>query len=183
MEKNITYALFGGSFDPPHLGHKEIIKKILEQQIANQVIVVPTYLNPFKKSFAAPPNLRLKWVKDSFNLKGVEVSDFEIKQERPVATIETLEHLSKDKNIKYIVVGSDNLKSITKWKNFEKLNNQITWIVASRRGFDIDTSMLNSAKILPIDIDVSSSEIRSGKKLEFLDKNIKDEVLKFYSIS
>ena len=55
-------AIFGGSFDPIHKGHLEIIKKATK--IADKVIVIPNYLNPLKNSFSAPAELRLKWLKN-----------------------------------------------------------------------------------------------------------------------
>jgi len=175
------YALFGGSFDPPHKGHFEIITKALE--IANKIIVVPTFLNPFKNSFSASPNKRLEWVKKSFNLANVIISNYEIEQNRPVYTIETLEALSKKYPIKYIIIGADNLKSLEKWYNFEDLNSKITWIIATRNKEKLDTSKLKSFKIIDVDKDVSSSEIRAGKKLEFLDKKIRKEVIDEYKLT
>jgi nicotinate-nucleotide adenylyltransferase len=180
LSKSITYALFGGSFDPPHLGHKEIIKKALDY--ANKVIAMPTYLNPFKNSFNAPPQKRINWVKKSFNFKNVEICDYEIKQNRAVYTIESFKHLSKIKNIKFIIIGSDNLKDITKWKNFKELNNSVTWLVANREGFILNTSALKNFIILNLNINVSSTQIREGKKLNFLDEKIRDDVLNFYKI-
>ncbi len=176
-----SYALFGGSFDPPHLGHLEIIKETLK--IANGVIVVPTFLNPFKKSFSAPPKKRLEWAQKSFNLPNVIISQYEIEQGRPVYTIETLKALSKEYPISYIVIGADNLKNIQKWKNFEALNSTITWIVASRNKEPLDTKALRDVITISVSKDVSSSEIRAGKKLEFLDEKIKQEVIDEYKLT
>jgi len=180
MKQNVRYAIFGGSFDPPHLGHKEIIKKSLE--ITDRVIVVPTFLNPFKSSFSVEPKKRLEWVKKSFDFKNILVSSFEIEQKRAVYTIETYEALNKIFNIKYIIIGADNLKNIEKWKSFEALNSKITWIVATRDREHLNTSKLNSFQVIDVSIDVSSSEIRSGKKLDFIDKNIRNKVVKEYGI-
>ncbi len=44
-------AIFGGSFDPIHTGHIKIIKKALKELDIDYIILVPTYLNPFKKEF------------------------------------------------------------------------------------------------------------------------------------
>ena len=183
VQKNATYALFGGSFDPPHLGHLEIIKKALELESVDKIIVMPTYLNPFKNSFSVEPKKRLAWAKEAFNLRGVEVSSFEIEQNRAVYTIESFKHLKKELNLKYIIIGADNLKSITKWSNFEYLNSQICWIVATRDGQKLELNSLREYILLNISIDVSSSEIRDGKKLEFLNKKIKSQVLLEYNIN
>ncbi len=182
MQRNATYALYGGSFDPPHLGHLEIVKEVLKLKEVDRVLIVPTYLNPFKKSFSVEPNIRLEWVKEQFDLENVEISSFEIEQNRAVYTVETFKELSKEFNIKYIVIGADNLRSITKWKDFEYLNKQITWIVATRANSKLELSAFRSYILLNIDINVSSSEIRKGKKLQFLDKKIKSQVLLEYNL-
>ena len=181
--QSVTYALFGGSFDPPHIGHKEIIKKALDIKDVDCIIVVPTYLNPFKDSFNLNPDIRYELAKESFdNLGCVEFSTYEIEQKRSVYTIETYKELSKTKNIKFIIIGSDNLKSITKWKEFDYLNNKITWIVATR-GKNLPKNIpLKSYKIINLDIDVSSSEIRANKKLDFIDKKIKSQIIKHYKL-
>ncbi len=238
MQKKPAVALFGGSFDPPHLGHLEIVKKVLALKEVDKVLIVPTYLNPFKSKFAVEPKKRLLWVKEAFDMPGVEMSDFEIKQKRPVYTVETVKELGKKHNIKYIVIGADNLKSITKWKDFDYLNDNFIWIVATREGRELnpkfalaDTSSalvignrgtevkprrtlrvrlrFPPAPLLPstnasdassnakfglnleplkqyilIDIqkDVSSSEIREGKKFDFLIEKIKPQVLLEYNL-
>ncbi len=183
MQRNATYALYGGSFDPPHLGHLEIAKKVLELKEVDKLLIVPTYLNPFKNSFSVEPNVRLEWVKELFNLENVTVSSFEIEQNRAVYTVETYKELSKEFNIKYIVIGADNLKSITKWRDFEYLNRKVSWIVATRANSKLNLSALKSYILLNINIDVSSSEIREGKKLQFLDKKIKSKVLLEYNLT
>ena len=183
MQENATYALFGGSFDPPHLGHLEIVKKALELEDVDKIIIVPTFLNPFKDSFSVEPQKRLSWVKKVFDLKNVEISNFEIEQQRAVWTVETLKFLSKTKNIKYIIIGADNLKSITKWREFNYLNSKITWIIATRANEKLHLDALKNYKILNLDIDVSSTEIRSGKKLDFLDKKIQEQVVLEYNLN
>jgi len=176
-----AYALFGGSFDPPHLGHKEIVLKALE--VAKKVIIVPTYLNPFKNSFTVSPQKRLSWVQKSFEHPDIIVSDYEIKQNRAVYTIETFNALKKKYPIEYIIIGADNVKTLHKWRDFEVLNSKITWIIATRNQEEIDTSRLKKFKIIAVDKDVSSSEIRAGKKLEYLDEKIKKEVIDEYKLT
>ena len=87
-------ALFGGSFDPPHAGHNAAVKAILSSLRPDLLIIMPSFLNPFKKSFSAPPQLRLRWCRALWNdAPGVEVSDYEISQNRPVPTIQSVKFL------------------------------------------------------------------------------------------
>ena len=87
-------ALFGGSFDPPHAGHDAAVRAILSSLKPDLLIIMPSFLNPFKKSFSAPPQLRLRWCRALWNdAPGVEVSDYEISQNRPVPTIQSVKFL------------------------------------------------------------------------------------------
>ena len=182
MKKDVTYALFGGSFDPPHLGHSEIIKRVLELKDVDRVLVVPTFLNPFKSSLNAQSKTKLEWVKEVFNFKNVIVSNYEIEQARAVYTVETFRELSKIYKIKYIIIGADNLSTLPKWREFDFLNSKVCWIVVTRDDIELDFSYLREYKTLPISIDVSSSKIRDGKLLEFVDEKIKSQVLLEYNI-
>ena len=87
-------ALFGGSFDPPHAGHAAAVKAILSSLKPDLLITMPSFLNPFKKSFSAPPQLRLRWCRALWSdTPGVEVSDYEISQNRSVSTIQSVKFL------------------------------------------------------------------------------------------
>lgn len=87
-------ALFGGSFDPPHAGHDAAVKAILSSLKPDLLIIMPSFLNPFKKSFSAPPQLRLRWCRALWgDTPYVEVSDYEISQNVPVPTIQSVKFL------------------------------------------------------------------------------------------
>ena len=87
-------ALFGGSFDPPHAGHDAAVKAILSALKPDLLVIMPSFLNPFKKSFSAPPQLRLRWCRALWSdAPHVEVSDYEISQNRPVPTIQSVKFL------------------------------------------------------------------------------------------
>ena len=87
-------ALFGGSFDPPHAGHDVAVKAILSSLKPDLLVIMPSFLNPFKKSFSAPPQLRLRWCRALWSdASHVEVSDYEISQNVPVPTIQSVKFL------------------------------------------------------------------------------------------
>ena len=62
-----TIALFGGSFDPPHLGHKAVVDAILSTLDVDEVVVMPAYLNPFKSKVYASGSLRFQWLQKIFS--------------------------------------------------------------------------------------------------------------------
>jgi len=115
-----TIALFGGSFDPPHIGHKAVVEAVLKLKEIDGVVVMPTFLNPFKNSSYAPPNLRLKWLKKIFlDKKNVKVSSYEVDKNEKIPTIKTVRYLLQKYTKIYLVVGADNLCSLHKWKGFK----------------------------------------------------------------
>ncbi len=173
----IKVALFGGSFDPPHKGHQSIVKRALETLDIDRLIVLPAYLNPFKASSLASAHQRLEWCRELFaGYPGVEVSDFEIMQGRSVYTVESLRHFRQLYDVGYIIIGADNLSSITKWHEFAEIDAQITWAVATRNGYEADCSMLRDHRILDIRADVSSTHIREHGDMSHVDEAIASEV-------
>lgn len=184
MGKNDTgTAIYGGSFDPPHTGHREVIAKALTLPHIDKIIIVPSWLNPFKETSHAPAQKRYEWCQKVFeDIEGVEISDFEISQKSPVYTIETYRELNRKYPVSSVIIGADNLRSIEKWRDFDKLNRSVEWIIAKRNGYAIVTPTLRSFKIIETDIPVSSSDIREGTGAEYIDDKIADEVAEIYGL-
>ncbi|CAA6798818.1 MAG: Nicotinate-nucleotide adenylyltransferase (EC [uncultured Sulfurovum sp.] len=170
-----TIALFGGSFDPPHLGHKTIVEEALKVLDVHKLVVVPTFLNPFKHDSHFTTDERFKFSKELFSsFENVIVDDFEINEKKPTATVETLKNFQKTYDVRYIIIGADNLENIEKWKEFEYLNTQITWVIATRPGYEIQSDKLRSFKLLTVDVDLSSTEIRNKITKESLYMSINE---------
>lgn len=169
-------AIFGGSFDPPHLGHLEVIQQTIISLNIDKLIVMPAFLNPFKSQSFAPADLRLKWLKTmTKNMCKVEVSTFEIDQNRPVPSVETVSHFFKEQKI-YFIIGADNLKSLERWHRFEELDAMVEWVVASRDDLDVPKGY----RQLHVDHDISSSELREKMNRNFLDPCVAQEIEHFY---
>jgi len=177
-KKNLqTIALFGGSFDPPHIGHEAIIRALTEFKDIDKVIIMPTYLNPFKSKFYAPSTLRLKWLKEIFNdYKNVVISDYEVNQEKSIPTISTVEHLLKSYTKIYLVIGADNLASLHNWHNYSKLKELVTFVIASRDNIEITQKFLT----ININENISSTLLRDNIDLNKLTKKCANEIYNFY---
>jgi len=170
-------ALFGGSFDPPHIGHIAIVEQLKNLDFIDTIVVMPTYLNPFKKRFVAPAELRLKWLQKIFaNDPKVIVSDFEVRQKRQVPTIESVSELLKKFEKLYVVIGSDNLASLHKWHRFDELAKMAEFIVITRG----DEHPKTHYKTIKIDVPVSSTQLRTQMDAKLLPPQIADEVETFY---
>ncbi|MCK9256511.1 MAG: nicotinate (nicotinamide) nucleotide adenylyltransferase [Sulfurospirillaceae bacterium] len=170
-------AFFGGSFDPPHLGHEAIIKETLSSFKIDKLIIMPTWLSPFKKSFCAPANLRYEWVKKAWESEKVTVSSFEIDSKRAVPTIESIEHIKLIYNPKkiYLILGFDNFKSLKNWHRYEDLKKEVEFVIASREGEEA-----KGLKNLNINVSISSSKLRSRMDSSFLPTAVRHQVFKYY---
>jgi len=173
----MAIALFGGSFDPPHSGHITVIYEALRSLPIERLIVVPAYVNPFKSGTHAPAALRLKWLKTIFDTeKNIEVSDFETAQGHPVRTIETVRHYLKEDPDIYLIIGADNLETLSKWHQFDELDRLVTWVVATRDQQKIDPHF----QTLDVSEAVSSTQLRQTMKHEQLPKKVVNEIAIYY---
>ena len=173
-------AIFGGTFDPVHIGHEKVVYDALSSLEIEALFIVPTFLSPFKKSSFAPANLRLKWLKKTFIDKKIKIIDFEIKQKKSIPTIETIQYLKKRYRLKkiYLIVGADNVPLLQAWERFYELNDIVEFVVASRDNIFFSKKL----KKLPINVSISSSKLRSNMDKSFLPQIVGDEILKFYKI-
>ena len=172
-----TIALFGGSFDPPHKGHERVVQEVLKIEGIDKVVVMPTYLNPFKSRSYAPSALRLKWLENIFQAyTNVEVDSFEVDLQRQVPSIESVKYLLKKTKKIFLVIGADNLESLHKWKNYDELQSLVTFIVASRDSIKIPKSFLT----LKIDEDISSTQLRTDISSLQLSDICSNEITQFY---
>ena len=87
-------AIFGGSFDPIHVAHVTVVEEALKKLNIDLLIVIPTYLNPFKSSFYLNPETRFELLKKVFKeFEKVQVCDYEINQQKTSYSIDTVNYL------------------------------------------------------------------------------------------
>ncbi|OCL83375.1 nicotinate (nicotinamide) nucleotide adenylyltransferase [Arcobacter porcinus] len=171
-------AIFGGSFDPIHIAHETIVRTALKNLDLDRIIVIPTYLNPFKKDFLFEPEIRFEFLKKVFQDDSrIFVSDYEIKQKKLSYTYETIRYIKSLLNPSkiYFIIGEDNLKSLHKWHNIDELKNNLEFVVAKRAGYNLSN---NEFKSFDINIDISSTLLRDKLDLSYIPDIIKDDVKK-----
>ncbi len=172
-----TIALFGGSFDPPHIGHEAIVKAVLKRKEIQRVVIMPTFLNPFKAKSFAPSKLRVKWLKKIFkSYMNVTIDTFEVEQERKVPTIESVRYLLKKYKKIYLVIGADNLSSLKQWYHYDELSKLVTFMVASRDNIKVPENFIS----LDIDEDISSTHLRENLDTSKLPQPCASEIIQFY---
>jgi len=177
-------AIFGGSFDPPHQGHQQIVQQALKNLDIDLLLLVPTYLNPFKSASLASSKQRLEWCDTLFeSIDKVCVKDYEVAQGKSTVTSQSVKYFNQNYDVCYLIIGADNLASLNKWHEYEWLNQTITWVIATRDNHDLETDGLRAWKILPLNAPMSSTQIRKDKALIHIDKKIKHSVKQILTIN
>ena len=173
----MNIALYGGSFDPPHIGHVAVVDAALKALDIEKVIVIPAFVNPFKSGTHASADLRLQWLQKIFASNSrVEVSDFETRQKRAVKSIETVRHFAELYGHIYFIIGADNLAELKQWHQYEALDSLVTWVIASRDQIEIDTHFIQLAVTHP----VSSTQLREAPDEAALPEAVAQEIRTYY---
>lgn len=131
----MNLAIFGGSFDPPHKGHVGIIEKALSALKLDLLIVLVAYQNPLKAHFRISAQKRLAWIKKVCEkYDNVLCSDYEILQNKPVTTKESMEYFKNlyKPSTMYFILGQDNFLQLPQWSYFEVLRENLCFIVFNR---------------------------------------------------
>jgi nicotinate-nucleotide adenylyltransferase len=170
----LRVAIYGGSFDPPHLGHYEIVLEALKYLEIDKVIVLPNFLNPWKKSSKYSPKERLNLLKKLFaDFEKVEVSSFEIDNGYPTKTFESIRYFSKTYREIFLIIGADNLKSVHKWDNFDEIEKTVTFVIAERDNIEIPENYIK----LRVKRDISSTKLREKIDLLEIPEKIKPDLI------
>ena len=180
----MNIAIFGGSFDPPHIGHENIVNLITSKLDIDKLFITPTYLSPFKDEYYLSPKIRLELISLLFeDNKKIEVCSYEVKQENKVPTIKTINYLKSIYSIEkiYLIIGADNLKNIHLWYNFDKLKDLVDFVVISRDNHILKNKFINTINY-KLDTDVSSSQLRKKMELKYIPTKIQEKVKKLWKI-
>lgn len=171
-------GLFFGSFNPVHVGHMIIANYMLQYSELDKVWMVVSPHNPLKKKESLANDydrLHLVNLAIGDNAK-LQSSNIEFSLPVPSYTVDTLAYL-KEKYPRYefnLIMGSDNILTITKWKNFEFLLENYHIYIYNRPGYD-SKAYSEKSNIHYVDaplLDISSTKIRemikAGKSIQYM---------------
>lgn len=129
-------AIFGGAFNPVHNEHVNIVLAAKRALGLDKVIVMPAFASPDKSGvMTARAKDRLKMCRLAFeNIEGVEVSDYEIKRGGISYSYLTCRHFKKlySGDELYFIIGADQLKNFSSWKEPEEILKCVTLAVCAR---------------------------------------------------
>lgn len=172
-------GLYGGSFDPVHIGHMAVAKSAKEQFRLDKVIFIPTGNMPHKKGTVATNTERVKMLELSFEDDAFSVSCYEINRKEISYSADTVEHFKSifPEDELFFIIGGDSYAYIDRWYQPERIFASSTVLVYPREGENILPPAVE-LKVQPVR--VSSSEIRkkinSGENVSNL---LKKEVLDY----
>ncbi|MDZ4815152.1 MAG: nicotinate (nicotinamide) nucleotide adenylyltransferase [Verrucomicrobiota bacterium] len=165
-------ALFGGTFDPVHLGHIAMAHKV--RTLVDKVIILPCAISPHKliehgTTPPAPAPHRLDMLHLAFNeVPDIEISDFELETEEPSFTYLTIAHFRKLHPLAslHLVIGQDQFQVLPTWAHFNDWRTQVAFIVFDRKRTQPISGHtplgLNVQRIENFDFPQSSSAIRKA---------------------
>ncbi len=168
MQKRQRVGLLFGSFDPIHSGHLNIAQWAIGSGGFQSVWMVLSPQNPLKPNLAAPYEHRKNMVELAIQDEdNIEICTIESELKAPFYTINTIEKLCElypDKDFA-ILCGTDVKNQSLKWHRAEELHSMVEFIEYPRY----------SGSELPF-VDISSTEIRQGYKLDYLNTRVVDYI-------
>lgn len=164
VKRNI--GIFGGSFNPIHVGHISLAKSLLEKARLDEIWFVVSPLNPFKKnSYLLDDEKRLEMVRIALKDEPKLIaSDYEFHLPRPSYMLNTLNSMADDypEASFTLLIGGDNWTAFDRWYGYKEIMTNYKIVIYPRRGSNINIAELPDCAQLvdtPL-LDISSTEIR-----------------------
>jgi nicotinate-nucleotide adenylyltransferase len=169
-------GIFGGSFNPPHLGHIQAAQAAQKNLGLHQVRIVVSGQSPLKAPIEGPePKDRLELTKLAFSSWGSQflVDDREVKRKGPSYTIDTLDELIKEfpKDEFFLIIGTDQFSQFDSWKSSSEILSKVNLVVISRPGTDFPESkeaLPKSVRDLVVEQDFNFYELKTGKSVQYM---------------
>ena len=169
MSRRKKVCLFGGTFDPPHIGHLLVAQTIIEAENFDKIVFIPTFKTPQKNNITDIKDRMAMLRMGVTSNPNFEISDLEIQRGGTSYTIDTIREYKSDQDYDsrelYYLIGSDSLPTFHTWKEPREVLDECQVIVALRPGFcpsDISNWILRKVRFASIPrFEISSSTIRS----------------------
>ncbi|MFA3781977.1 nicotinate-nucleotide adenylyltransferase [Melioribacteraceae bacterium 4301-Me] len=179
-------GIYGGTFDPIHIGHLICAQVVLEKRNLEKIFFVPCKISPFKQNEKPTEDKhRLEMIKLSItNSPHFDFSDYEINNERVSYTIDTIKEFKKYYQNIELIIGYDNLVLFDKWKEPDKIL-ELAKLIVMKRVNEIPTKGKHKYfdKAILVDtptIEISSTEIRNRIKRRLTINYLVPEAVKEY---
>ena len=164
-------GLFGGSFDPPHVGHLAIAEFVANERQLDEILFVVSHIQWQKAADRKMLDSRHRFEMVKLAISNVDyfsASSLEIDRGGDSVTLETLESLhAQDPTAEYeLIIGEDIASTLSTWRRSEELEIYADIVVVGRPGFRSDAAEQNFNFVFAKgpQVNISSQEIRSAIK-------------------
>ncbi len=163
-------GLFGGTFDPVHLGHLLVAQAAIEELGLDRLFFIPAAHSPFKpENQPAPASVRLQWLRLALaGRTNCEIDEQEIRRGGVSYTIETVRDYAKrfPQAELFYLIGADNAAKLNEWREASELARLAHFVVTPRPG---ETPVnfpapFHGRTLKGFPLAVSSSQIRARMK-------------------
>jgi nicotinate-nucleotide adenylyltransferase len=150
MDRKKRIAIYGGTFDPVHLGHLEVAKKVSELFEIDELLFVPAQVAPHKLDREVTPALHryAMLVLATQQHPQLCVSSFELDAPDRRYTVDTLVHFKERFGASaelFFIMGADSWAEISTWRDWEVLLKTVDQVVVTRPGYDISLERMSSS--------------------------------------
>lgn len=149
MDRKKRIAIYGGTFDPVHLGHLEVARKVSELFEIDELLFVPAQVAPHKLDREVTPALhRYAMLVLATQYPQLCVSSFELDAPDRRYTVDTVAHFKKQFGASaelFFLMGADSWAEISTWRDWEVLLKTVDHIVVTRPGYDLSLERMSSS--------------------------------------
>ncbi|MES2522330.1 MAG: nicotinate (nicotinamide) nucleotide adenylyltransferase [Gemmatimonadota bacterium] len=128
-------GIFGGSFDPPHVGHLLVAQDAIEALALDLLIIVPTGTQPLKREHRTAAAHRLAMVRQCFEgVPKAEVDSIEVDRGGLSFMVDTVEHLQRQYPLAelLLLIGEDVVPTLPRWRDPERLLEMVSLVILDR---------------------------------------------------
>jgi nicotinate-nucleotide adenylyltransferase len=169
-------GIFGGSFNPPHMGHINSLQTVIKKAGLDQIRLVPATQNPLKLPVEGPTTQqRLEMTQHAIHGYGPQfvVDDQEIVRGGKSFTIDTIKNMRKEIQAEdlFLIIGADHFSQLHLWKDYKKILSEANLIVTTRPGYDFPThqeDLPEFIKELVAEYDFNFIELSTGRNIQFI---------------
>lgn len=169
-------GLYGGTFDPPHIGHLLIAEEVRNHLDLDEIWFLPTQTPPHKSGEITQVKHRIEMTKRAIaNNPFLKLNLIELERTGKSYTVDTIKLLKEmypDHQF-FFIIGADMVEYLPKWHKINELIELIQFVGVRRTGYSVDSKYPVSIINIPI-FDVSSTRIR---------KQLNDKVIPYYYLT
>lgn len=176
-------GIYGGTFDPVHLGHVSLAKQVKKKMGLDKLIVIVANVSPAKvdRPPVASAKRRLEMARLAFQgIEGVEVSSVEVDREEVSYTIDTVKILREAYPTEdfYLIVGPDEFEKFSDWNEADQLENltEVVFVVDNKKEISSHAKRLCPIEWIPVCSTILRKKLKDGEKCQ---KFISPEVLDY----